>query len=161
MSTNNTHSKNYRTFRALGLVIRQAGRVSSLNWISSAAALIAWVNTEPQHLDEPPLPHVRLILYWPWLFLEIVKSSLNITKIILDPKLPINPRLIQYPTNLGSNPAVVLLGNSITLTPGTVTIEVSSSELVIHALDDKSSSGLESRDMERKIAEAFHSRGQT
>ena len=125
------------------------------------AALIAWINTEPQHLDEPPLPHARLVLYWPWLFWEIVKSNLNITKIILDPKLPINPRLIQYPTNLGSNPAVVLLGNSITLTPGTVTIEVSSDELVIHALDDGSSSELESRAMERKIAEAFHSRGQT
>jgi multicomponent Na+:H+ antiporter subunit E len=112
-------------------------------------------------LNEPPLPLVRLVLYLPWLFWEIVKSSLNITKIILDPKLPINPRLIQYPTNLGNSAAVVLLGNSITLTPGTVTIEVSSNELVIHVLDDGSSSGLESRTMERKIAEVFHSRGRT
>jgi multicomponent Na+:H+ antiporter subunit E len=111
-------------------------------------------------LDEPPLPLVRLVLYLPWLFWEIVKSSLNVTKIILDPKLPINPRLVQYPTNLGSNPAIVLLGNSITLTPGTVTIEVSSRELVIHALDDESSNELESRSMEQKIAEVFHSRGQ-
>ena len=73
----------------------------------------------------------------------------------LNPKLPVNPRLIQYPTNLGNNTAVVLLGNSITLTPGTVTIEVSSNELVVHALDDGSSSGLESGIMERKVAEVF------
>jgi len=125
------------------------------------AALIAWLNTKSRHLNGPPLPLVRLVLYLPWLFWEIVKSSLNVTKIILDPKLPINPRLIQYRTDLGSNPAVVLLGNSITLTPGTVTIEVSSSELLVHALDDGSSSGLELRTMERKIAEAFHSREQT
>ncbi len=124
------------------------------------SVLIAWINTEPRHLDEPPLPHARLALYWPWLFWEIVKSNINVTKIILDPKLPINPRLVEYRTNLGSNPAVVLLGNSITLTPGTVTIEVSPSELVVHALDDGSSSDLESKAMERKIAEAFHSRGQ-
>ena len=55
------------------------------------AALLAWVNTESRHLSEPPLPHARLALYWPWLFCRIVKSNLNITKIILDPKLPINP----------------------------------------------------------------------
>jgi len=152
-----------KTIGLFGLWVLLSGKLDAFHLSIGflGAALIAWVNTEPQHLDEPPLPHARLLLYWPWLFLEIVKSSLNITKIILDPKLPINPRLIQYPTNLGSNPAVVLLGNSITLTPGTVTIEVSSNELVIHALDDESSSGLESRDMERKIAKAFHSRGQT
>jgi len=152
-----------KTIGLFGLWVLLSGKLDAFHLSIGflGAALIAWVNTEPQHLDKPPLPHARLLLYWPWLFLEIVKSSLNITKIILDPKLPINPRLIQYPTNLGSNPAVVLLGNSITLTPGTVTIEVSSNELVIHALDDESSSGLESRDMERKIAKAFHSRGQT
>ena len=152
-----------KTIGLFGLWVLLSGKldVFHLSVGFLGAALIAWVNTEPQHLDEPPLPHARLLLYWPWLFLEIVKSSLNITKIILDPKLPINPRLIQYRTDLRSNPAVVLLGNSITLTPGTVTIEVSSSELLVHALDDESSSGLESKTMERKIAEVFHSRGRT
>jgi multicomponent Na+:H+ antiporter subunit E len=152
-----------KTIGLFGLWVLLSGKLDafhlSLGFFGSA--FIAWINTEPRHFDEPPLPHVPLILYWPWLFWEIVKSNLNITKIILDPKLPINPRLIEYRTDLGSNPAVVLLGNSITLTPGTVTIEISSSELVIHALDDESSSGLESKAMERKIAEAFHSRGQT
>jgi multicomponent Na+:H+ antiporter subunit E len=152
-----------KTIGLFGLWVLLSGKLDAFHLSVGflGAAFIAWINTEPQHLDEPPLPHARLILYWPWLFWEIVKSNLNITKIILDPKLPINPRLIQYRTNLGSNPAVVLLGNSITLTPGTVTIEVSSDELVIHALDDESTSGLESRTMEQKIAEAFHSRGQT
>ena len=152
-----------KTIGLFGLWVLLSGKLDAFHLSIGflGAALIAWVNTEPQHLDEPPLPHARLLLYWPWLFLEIVKSSLNITKIILDPKLPINPRLIRYPTNLGNSTAVVLLGNSITLTPGTVTIEVSSNELVVHALDDGSSSGLESRTMERKIAEVFHSRGRT
>ena len=152
-----------KTIGLFGLWVLLSGKLDAFHLSVGflGAALIAWVNTESRNLDEPPLPLARLVLYLPWLFWEIVKSSLNITKIILDPKLPINPRLIQYRTNLGSNPAVVLLGNSITLTPGTVTIEVSSSELEIHALDDLSSNGLESRTMERKIAEAFHSRGQT
>jgi|TARA_B100000315_G_scaffold169722_1_gene158286 multicomponent Na+:H+ antiporter subunit E len=152
-----------KTIGLFGLWILLSGKLDAFHLSIGffGAALIAWINTEPQHLDEPPLPLARLVLYLPWLFWEVVKSSLNITKIILDPKLPINPRLVQYPTNLGSNTAVVLLGNSITLTPGTVTIEVSSSKLVIHALDDESSNELESRSMEQKIAEVFHSRGQT
>jgi multicomponent Na+:H+ antiporter subunit E len=152
-----------KTIGLFGLWILLSGKLDAFHLSIGffGAALIAWINTEPQHLDEPPLPLARLVLYLPWLFWEVVKSSLNITKIILDPKLPINPRLVQYPTNLGSNTAVVLLGNSITLTPGTVTIEVSSSKLVIHALDDESSNELESRSMEQKIAEVFHSRRQT
>ena len=152
-----------KTIGLFGLWVLLSGKldVFHLSVGFLGAALIAWVNTKSRHLDKPPLPLSRLVLYLPWLFWEIVKSSLNITKIILDPKLPVNPRLIQYPTNLGNNTAVVLLGNSITLTPGTVTIEVSSSELLVHALDDESSSGLEARTMERKIAEAFHFREQT
>ena len=152
-----------KTIGLFGLWVLLSGKLNTfyLSVGFLGAALIAWVNTETRNLNEPPLPLARLVLYLPWLFWEIVKSSLNITKIILDPKLPINPRLIQYPTNLGNNTAVVLLGNSITLTPGTVTIEVSSNELVVHALDDGSSSGLESGTMERKIAEVFHSMGRT
>ena len=152
-----------KTIGLFGLWVLLSGKLDAFHLSVGflGAALIAWVNTGSQDLDEPPLPFARLVLYLPWLFWEIVKSSLNVTKIILDPKLPINPRLIQYSTNLENNPAVVLLGNSITLTPGTITVEVSSKELVVHALDDESTNGLESRSMERKIAEVFHSRGQT
>jgi multicomponent Na+:H+ antiporter subunit E len=49
----------------------------------------------------------------------------------------------------------VLLGNSITLTPGTITVEASSSELLVHAMDDDSAGDLTSLRMERRIAEAF------
>jgi multicomponent Na+:H+ antiporter subunit E len=151
-----------KTLGLFGLWVLLSGKIDafhlSIGLIGSA--VIAWVNTEPRHLDEPPLPLGRLLLYGPWLFWQIVKSSVHVTKVILDPKLPINPQLIRYPTMLGSNEAVVLLGNSITLTPGTVTIEVSSKELVVHALDDASASDLESGAMEHKIAHVFHSREQ-
>ncbi|MEC4672999.1 MAG: Na+/H+ antiporter subunit E, partial [Nitrospirota bacterium] len=83
-----------------------------------------------------------------------------VTKVILHPQLPINPKLIRYPTKLGNNHAVVLLGNSITLTPGTVTTEVSSNELVVHALDESSSDDLTAGVMESKIAQVFQSRTQ-
>ena len=96
-----------KTIGLFGLWVLLSGKLNTfyLSVGFLGAALIAWVNTETRNLNEPPLPLARLVLYLPWLFWEIVKSSLNITKIILDPKLPINPRLIQYPTNLGNNPS--------------------------------------------------------
>ena len=123
-----------KTIGLFGLWVVLSGKIDVFHLSVGllGAALIAWLNTKPRHVDEPPVPLVRLVLYVPWLFWQIVKSSLHVTKIILDPRLPIAPKLIRYPTNLGNNHAVVVLGNSITLTPGTVTTEVSSKELVVH-----------------------------
>ncbi len=149
-----------KTVALFGLWVLLSGKIDAFHLSVGllGAAVIAWVNTEPRRLDEPPLPLVRLAFYAPWLFWQIVKSGLHVTKVILDPRLPVNPRLIRYPTNLGNNHAVVLLGNSITLTPGTVTTDVAPGELVVHALDDQSSGELMSGSMEQKIADVFHSR---
>ncbi len=151
-----------KTIGLFGLWVLLSGKIDVFHLTVGflGAAIIAWLHTEPQHLDEPPLPFVRFVLYGPWLFWNIVKSGLHVTRVILDPRLPISPKLIRYHTNLGNNHAVVLLGNSITLSPGTVTIEVSSNELVVHSLDESSSSDLTSGALERKIAKVFHSRGQ-
>lgn len=151
-----------KTIALFGLWVLLSGKfdVFHLSVGFLGAAAIAWFNTDFRHLDEPPIPLVRLVLYVPWLFWQIVKSSLHVTKVILHPQLPINPKLIRYPTKLGNNHAVVLLGNSITLTPGTVTTEVSSNELVVHALDESSSDDLTAGVLENKIAQVFHSRTQ-
>ena len=115
-----------KTIALFGLWILLSGKIDAFHLSVGllGAAVIAWINTKPRHLDEPPLPLMRLAAYAPWLFWQIMKSGLHITKVILDPRLPINPRLIRYRTKLGNNNAVVLLGNSITLTPGTVTTDV-------------------------------------
>lgn len=151
-----------KTIGLFGLWVLLSGKfdVFHLSVGLLGAALIAWLNTESRHLDEPPFPLVRLVVYVPWLFWQIVKSNIHVAKLILHPDLPIAPKVIRYPTNLGNNHAVVLLGNSITLTPGTVTMEVNSSELVVHALDEGSSNDLTSGDLERKVAHVFHSRSQ-
>jgi multicomponent Na+:H+ antiporter subunit E len=58
-------------------------------------------------------------------------------------------------------PAVVLLGNSITLTPGTITVEVNGQVLLIHAMDEVSSEDVTSGRIESKIAEVFVERAPT
>lgn len=120
--------------------------------------LVAWINSG----HSPFIPRFqlwgRILLFLPWLFLRIVQSSLHLTKLILDPRLPIHPRLIRYESQLLEPSAVVLLGNSITLTPGTITAEVNGQVLLVHAMDDVSSEDVTSGRLEAKIAQIFGER---
>ncbi len=121
----------------------------------SLSFLVAWLNSG----HSPFVPRFRLwgkiFLYLPWLFTRIIASSLHLTKLILDPRLPIHPRLIRYESKLREPPAVVLLGNSITLTPGTITAEVNGQVLLVHAVDELSGEDVTSRRLEAKIADVF------
>ena len=94
-----------------------------------------------------------LVVYVPWVLWQVLLSGAHVTYLILHPRLPIDPKLVRRPTTLEDPSAVVIFGNSITLTPGTITAEVSPHELVIHAMDDAAAAGLD--DMERKIASVF------
>lgn len=116
---------------------------------------VAWLNTGYPHSPFHNFPWGRVLRYAPWLFLRIVESSLQVTKIILNPTLPIKPNLITYKSQLKHQAAIVLLGNSVTLTPGTITVEVNGNQLVVHAINDTSGDDLTSGRMERKIAEVF------
>ena len=96
-----------------------------------------------------------LLTYAPWLIVRILQSGMHLSFLILNPRLPIDPKLIRYQTKLKHEAGVVLLGNSITLTPGTITADVNSAELVVHAMDDASAGDLTSLRMEGRIATAF------
>jgi multicomponent Na+:H+ antiporter subunit E len=108
------------------------------------------------HTSEPAtggLRWVGLLLYLPWLLWQVLQSGWHVTRLILGPRLPIDPKLVKYKTVLRDPAAVTIFGNSITLTPGTITVEVNGDELVVHAMDDASAAGL--GDMERKIVRVF------
>ena len=96
-----------------------------------------------------------MVLYSPWLFLRIVESSLHLTKLILNPSLPIKPRLITYRSQLQHRGAIVVLGNSVTLTPGTITVEINGNTFLVHAIDEAAGNDLTTGRMERKLAWVF------
>ena len=96
---------------------------------------------------------LRLAAYLPWLLWQVLLSGAHLAYLILHPRLPIEPKLIRYKTRLREPAAIAIFGNSITLTPGTITADVTRDELVIHAMDDAAASGL--RDMEARIASLF------
>jgi len=89
--------------------------------------------------------------YWPWLGLEIVKSAWDVSKIILHPRLPISPAIVRVGTTQVSAVGRVVYANSITLTPGTVTIVAGRREFLVHALTREGSASLAEGDMDRRV----------
>jgi multicomponent Na+:H+ antiporter subunit E len=93
----------------------------------------------------------RLIFYWPWLFKEIAKSAWDVSRIIVNPRLPVSPTLVRAKTSQKSAVGVVTYANSITLTPGTVSVEVKPGEILVHALTQESAAGLLAGEMDRRV----------
>lgn len=116
---------------------------------------VALLNTERGKSRLQNVRWLRVLAYVPWLLSRVLQSGIHLSYLILHPRLPIDPKLIRYHTDLKEQAGIVLLGNSITLTPGTITAEVNSNELVVHAMDDDSADDLTSLRMEQKIAGAF------
>lgn len=76
----------------------------------------------------------RLPRYWSWLLPEIAKSSVDVARIILDPKLPISPTVVDIDAAPTGPVGQAILGNSITLTPGTVTLDIHEGRIKVHCL---------------------------
>jgi len=98
----------------------------------------------------------KIAKYWVWLFTEIAKSSINVAKIVMSPKMKMHPQLVEFDCWYQNPIATSVLINSIILTPGTVTVEVKDDKhFIVHALTDEAALGLLDGTMQRKIAELF------
>lgn len=93
------------------------------------------------------------ISYWPWLAKEIFKSAWDVTKRIIDPRLPISPTLIEFAPTQKTDLGLVIHANSITLTPGTIAIEVEPGRFLVHALTREGADGLAGSEMDRRCTE--------
>lgn len=153
-------SSQFLFLKTMALFVLWVMLSASFDWFHLGLGLalsffVAWINSG----HSPFVPNFRLwghiLLYLPWLFFKIMQSSLHVTKLILHPALPIDPKLIRVKTNLANPAAVVLLGNSITLTPGTITAEVDHDALIVHAMDDVSAKDVTTGLIESKIAQVF------
>lgn len=92
------------------------------------------------------------VSYLPWLAKEIVLSNLSVARVILTPSLPIHPRIVAIEVSQKSEVAQVIHANSITLTPGTVTLDARNGRFLVHALTTHSAEGLLSGEMDRRVA---------
>jgi multicomponent Na+:H+ antiporter subunit E len=94
-----------------------------------------------------------LLVYWPWLIKEIIKSGWQVSTIILQPGLPISPTLIRIPTTQKTDVGRTVFANSITLTPGTISVEVGRDEFLVHALTRGNANELASGEMDRRVTD--------
>ena len=74
---------------------------------------------------------------------EIISANLAVCKLILTRKVTPEPVIVKIHTNLKTDTAKVLLANSITLTPGTITVSLTGQELIVHCLDKSMAEGME------------------
>ncbi len=74
------------------------------------------------------------IAYWAWLMIEIAKANWAVTKLILSPSMPINRHMFRIPYSQKTDLGQAIFANSITLTPGTISVEVEEGEFLIHAV---------------------------
>jgi multicomponent Na+:H+ antiporter subunit E len=93
------------------------------------------------------------VTYWPWLIVEIAKSAWSVTKVILHPSLPISPTMTVVRASQKTTAGVATYANSITLTPGTITVGVSGNELTVHALVRDNAIDLEGGGMDRRVSQ--------
>lgn len=117
-------------------------------------ALIVWLNRKMGISDQhilPPALLKRLPNYWRWLFIEIIKSNLHVVKKIWQPKLDIDPHFTTVSSPYKNQMTKVIQANSITLTPGTVTVAVKDRELLVHTLTRHTFKALNNPEMHEKL----------
>ena len=95
---------------------------------------------------------LRLVPFWFWLGIELVKSNLTVARIVLSPSLPISPTLVTLEALPQDDLGQAILGNAITLTPGTVTIDDHEGRLLVHCLTQETAHELMGGEMNRRGA---------
>ena len=112
-----------------------------------AGAVFAFVCRFMGHSIQKELALYRrlpLLCRYVWLLLkEIVQANLSVCRMILTRREIVEPVLVKIPTDLKSETARVILANSITLTPGTITVSLTQKELLVHCLDKSLAEGME------------------
>jgi len=89
--------------------------------------------------------------YWSWLAKEIAKAAWDVTRIIVHPRLPISPTMTRFKPMQESSIGLVTHANSITLTPGTITVEAKPHEFVVHALTAGGAASVIDSEMDRRV----------
>ena len=97
------------------------------------------------------LKPLKFLLYQGWLLVEIAKANWVVTKIILSPSLPIKQHMFSVPYTQTSDLGQVIFANSITLTPGTVSVETEPGQFLVHAVAYSTDDRAALADMDRRV----------
>lgn len=120
-----------------------------------SVAVTQWILWRMDAVDNESSPlHLlgRFVLYLPWLVKEIVLSNVHVARVILDPELPIQPQLVRVRTTQTTDVGHVIHANSITITPGTVSLDVRDGNILVHALTSDTAEAVVSGEMDQRVS---------
>lgn len=120
----------------------------------AVSALAVFAASRMRALDEESLPlgvFAGTLGYYPWLAMQIAKSAWSVARIVLSPRLPISPTITVLDASQKTTTGIATYANSITLTPGTVTIGVKRNRLTVYALTHNGALELETGEMDRRV----------
>lgn len=122
--------------------------------VSAVICVLAAVRMRTADAEGHPIELFRgAITYFPWLTVEIAKSAWAVTRIILNPRLPISPTMTVVRAGQKTRAGVATYANSITLTPGTITVAISGNDLTVHALVREGALDLEAGGMDHRVSQ--------
>lgn len=120
--------------------------------------LTLWIAKRMRILDAETAPYstvLQTLIYFGWLFLEIVKANIAVVKAVLSPDMAVSPTLTRIPTPQKTDIGRVMFANSITLTPGTVSVDVQDDHILVHALLSEMSNPDDFAEMSERAAFAI------
>jgi multicomponent Na+:H+ antiporter subunit E len=100
----------------------------------------------------------RMLGFWASLLVDIVRSNLVVARIILSPRLPISPTLVQLEPGLEGQVGLATLANSVTLTPSTVTIDAHHGVMLVHCLTVDSARETRDGELDQRLRKALGDR---
>ncbi len=113
------------------------------------------------HFFHDDMDDLRELRFWKapfyviWMFWQVILAGFHVLRVISSPKMPIETSMVTFKVNLPSAHAKMILGNSITLTPGTLTIDIVGDTFTVHALDKSSYAGIINDEMPKKVLQLF------
>ncbi len=131
------------------------GVISSVIVSIASGDMLFSAHNPPKRL---PGQWLRFVFYVPWLLYQIFRANLHMMRLVFHPRMMdlINPQMVEFDSRLSGPMARFIYANSITLTPGTITVYVSRyGSYTVHAIDDVSAQGLGGQ-METMVAKIFN-----
>ena len=118
--------------------------------------LVVFLATRADLIDretQPILLKPSVLLYWFWLARKIILSNIDVARRILSPGLPISPTVFTVRAGQKTDLGRVTYANSITLVPGTVTMDVDEDVITVHALTREAADEIKSGEMDRRVCD--------
>ncbi len=95
---------------------------------------------------------IKYMKFAPIFIKSLIQSNIEVAKIVLSPSLPINPGIVKLKTTLKNDYDKLLLANAITLTPGTITMDMRGEDIYIHVLNLKTT---DKETLQKEIIDTF------